>query len=170
VKPSFGLVAHPTPDLTLRASLARTFRAPSLPQLFSPQSDTYYNNVPDPRRPPALTGDDNDGPNVQRLVRNGGNPNLSAETGRSRQAGIVWAPRALDGFSAEATWFRYDMENLIAGVGPAYVLENELGGLGALVHREAGIPTVVNRTNAPVNILSGPPGRLSAVAPGQSTT
>jgi hypothetical protein len=83
---------------------------------------------------------------------------------------VVWSPRAFAGFSAEATWFRYDMENLISGVGPAYVLENELGGLGALVHREAGSVTVVNRTNAPVNILSGPSGRLSAVAPGQSTT
>jgi outer membrane receptor protein involved in Fe transport len=169
-KPSLGLVARPVASLVLRGSLAHTFRAPSLPQLYSPQSDTFYNSVPDPRRPPALTGDASDGPNVPRLVRQGGNPNLAPETGRSRQVGTVWTPRRDKGLSFEATWFRYDLQDLIAGVGPVYILENELGGLGALVHREAGSQTVVNRTSAPVTIISGPAGQTSTVAPGQSTT
>jgi len=169
-KPSLGLVARPTSALTLRGSLARTFRAPSLPQLFSPQSDTFYNSVADPRRPAALTGDDNDGPNVPRLVRQGGNPNLGPETGRSIQTGLTWAPRALTGFTLEATRFRYDLENVINYVGPVYVLENELGGLGTLVLRAPGTQSFVNRTAAPIAVLTGPAGATTAVAPGQSAT
>jgi iron complex outermembrane receptor protein len=169
-KPSLGLVARPTADVTVRASLARTFRAPSLPQLFSPQSDTFYNSVPDPRRPAALTGDDNDGPNVPRLVRQGGNPQLGPETGRSLQTGVTWAPRALGGFALEATRFRYDLEDVINYVGPLYVLDHELGGLGSLVHRASGAQSVVNRTTAPIAVLTGPAGATTAIAPGQSTT
>lgn len=169
-KPSLGVVARPMADVMVRGSVAKTFRAPSLPQLFSPQSDTFYNNVPDPRRPPALSGDDNDGPNVPRLVRPGGNPGLAPETGRVLQAGAVWSPRAGHGFSAEATWFRYELEDLISGVSPTYVLDNELGGLGSLVHRESNGQSVVNRTSNAVPVLTGPAGQTTLVAPGQSTT
>jgi iron complex outermembrane receptor protein len=167
-KPSLGIVARPAGDLTLRASVSRSFRAPSLPQLHSLQSDTYYNSVPDPRRPVALTGDDNDGPNVPRLVRQGGNPSLGPETGRTLQAGGTWALRRVAGFSVDATWFRYDIENVIANVGPIYVLDHEFDGLAALVHREPGSQTVVNRTNGSITIPSGPAGATTTVAPGQS--
>jgi iron complex outermembrane receptor protein len=170
VKPSVGVVTRPLPDLTLRASNAWTFRAPTLPQLFSPQSDTYYNTVPDLRRPAALTRDDYDGPNVPRLVRQGGNPKLAPETGRALQAGAVWSPRQIRGLTLEATWFRYELEDLISGVGPTYVLENELGGLGSLVHREPGTENVVNRTASPIPVVTGPAGQTTAVAPGQSIT
>jgi len=168
VKPSVGMLARPMRDLTLRASRACTFRAPTLPQLFLPQTDTFYNSVPDPRRPPALTNDDSDGPNVSRLVRVGGNPRLAPETGRTLQIGTVWSPRRLAGFTFEATWFRYDLENLISGVGPIYILENELGGLGALVHRAPGTQTLVNRTGGSIPVLTGANGQTTAVAPGQS--
>lgn len=169
-KPSLGAVFRPVRDLTLRISQAWTFRAPTLPQLFSPQSEGYYNSVPDLRRPVALTGDDFDGPNVSRLVRQGGNPDLSAETGRVLQTGAIWTPRPVPGLSLEATWFRYELEDLISGVGPIYVLQNELAGLGSLVHRQAGSETYVNRTANPIPVLSGPAGQTTMVAPGQSTT
>lgn len=170
VKPSLGAVFRPGADLTLRLSQAWTFRAPTLPQLFSPQSDTFYNSVPDLRRPVALTGDDFDGPNVPRLVRQGGNPNLSPETGRVLQAGAGWTPRRIPGLSLEATWFRYELEDLISGVGPVYVLQNELTGLGALVHRQTGSESYVNRTSNPIPVLSGPGGQTTMIAPGQSAT
>ena len=165
-----GLVASPGRGLTLRASWADTFRAPGLVQLFSPQSEGYYNSVPDPRRPVALTGDLYDGPNVSRLVRTGGNPALRPELGRVIQAGATWAPTAgaLAGLALEATWFRYDINDLIAGVSPAYVLDNELGGLGDLVHRDAGAETYTNTTTAPITVLTGPAGATTLVAPGQS--
>ncbi len=169
VKPSVGALWRPLSGWTARASQAWTFRAPSLPQLYSPQTDTYYNSVLDPRRPPALTGDDFDGPNVPRLVRQGGNPALAPETGAATQAGLIWSPPRR-GLTLEATWFRYELEDLISGVGPAYVLEHELDGLGHLVHRDAGTATVTNRTPAPIEVLSGPNGATTAVAPGQSVT
>jgi iron complex outermembrane receptor protein len=170
VRPAAGLVANPGRGLTLRASWADTFRAPGLVQLFSPQSEGYYNSVPDPRRPVALTGDLYDGPNVSRLVRTGGNPALRPELGRVIQAGATWAPTAgaLAGLALEATWFRYDINDLIAGVSPAYVLDNELGGLGDLVHRDAGAETYTNTTTAPITVLTGPAGATTLVAPGQS--
>lgn len=170
LQPSLGLLMRPATDLTLRLSRASTFRAPSLPQLYSPQADTFFNTIPDPRRPSALTGDDYDGPNVSRLVRQGGNPNLSEETGRAWQAGVVWSPRRLRGLTLEATWFRYDLKNLISGVGPAYILDNELGGLGSLVHRQAGTESVVNRTSSPIRVLTGPAGQMTSIAPAQSYT
>jgi iron complex outermembrane receptor protein len=170
LQPTFGLLLRPTDDLTVRLSRAATFRAPTLPQLYSPQTDTFFNTIPDPRRPAALTGDDYDGPNVARLVRQGGNPNLSEETGRAWQAGVVWSPRRLRGLTLEATWYRYDLEDLISGVGPGYVLDNELGGLSALVHRQAGTENHVNRTSTPIRVLSGPAGQTTSVAPGQNYT
>jgi outer membrane receptor protein involved in Fe transport len=120
-----------------------------LPQLFAPQSEGFVYSIPDPRRPAALTGDDFDGPNVSRLARGGGNPNLGPETGRARQFGVVWSPRSAPGLSLEAGWFRYDLEDLIATVGTGYVLDNELGGLGYLVVRQPGTETYVNRPAYP---------------------
>jgi iron complex outermembrane receptor protein len=167
-KPSAGVVGRPGAGWTVRASGAWTFRGPSLPQLYSPQTDTYYNSVPDPRRPVALTRDDFDGPNVPRLVRQGGNPDLAPETGRTWQAGATWSPLGRPETALEATWFRYELEDLISGVSPGYVLDQELGGLGSLVHREAGTQTVTNSTGGPISVLSGPNGARTAVAPGQS--
>lgn len=170
LRPSAGVVARPTPSLLLRASHAWTFRAPTLPQLFAPQSEGYANSIPDPRRPAALTGDQNDGPNVSRLVRNGGNPDLSPEKGRVLQAGAMWRPHAAPGLAFEASWFRYNMENIINSVSTNYVLQNELGGLGALVHRDPGTETYTNRASAPILVLTGPNGQTTQVAPGQSAT
>lgn len=170
VRPTIGAVFRPSQEVLFRGSAAWTFRAPTLPQLFSPQNDTLYNSIPDLGRPAALTGDPFDGPNVSRLVRQGGNPNLSAESGRVYQAGAVWEPRAVAGLTLEAMWFRYDLENIISGVGPAYILQNERGGLGALVHREPGSEIYVNRTAAPIAVISGAAGQTTAVAPGQSAT
>lgn len=170
IRPTVGLVAIPVRGLLLRASEARTFRAPSLPQLFTPQGDGYYNDVSDPRRPSALTGDLYDGSNVSRLVRQGGNPALQPETGRVRQAGGTWEPPRVKGLALDATWFRYDLRELIAGISPTYVLKQELGGLAHLVHREPGTQTYTNRTSAPIPVLSGPAGETTLVAPGQSAT
>ncbi len=169
-RPSAGLVLRPHAALLLRASLSSSFRAPTLPQLFAPQSEGFVNSIPDPRRPAALTGDDFDGPNVSRLVRGGGNPKLGPETGRARQFGAVWQPRSAPGFTLEAGWFRYDLEDLIATVGTGYVLDNELGGLGYLVTRQLGTETYVNRTAAPIRVLTGPAGTFTTVAPGASAT
>lgn len=172
VRPTFGLVLAPFADWTLRASYAATFRAPTLTQLFSPQSEGYFNSVPDPRRPVALTGDLYDGPNVSRLVRSGGNTLLRAETGHVTQVGLAWTPlRGLwRGLSAEVNWFRYDLENLISGVAPTYVLDNELGGLGHLVLRDPGTETYANTTGASILVLTGPAGEKTPVASGQSIT
>jgi outer membrane receptor protein involved in Fe transport len=169
-RPSVGLVAQPGAGLIVRASQAWTFRAPSLLQLHAPQSTGYANSMPDPRRPVALTGDLFDGPNVSRLIREGGNPALGAETGRVFQFGLAWQPPRLGGLALEAGWFRYEMENLITGIGGAYALANELSGLGHLVHREAGSETYVNRTGAPIPILSGANGQTRDIAPGESVT
>jgi outer membrane receptor protein involved in Fe transport len=169
-RPSVGAVAHPAPGLRVRASHAWTFRAPTLLQLYAPQSEGYANSLPDPRRPVALTGDLSDGPNVSRLIREGGNPGLQPEKGRVLQIGATWEMRALPGFALEAGWFRYKMENLIAGIGRYYALQNELSGLGYLVHREPGTETYVNRTGAPIPLLSGPNGQTTDLAPGQSAT
>ncbi len=109
---------------------------------------------------------------MPRLVRQGGNPRLAPETGRAWQLGATWSPRAAVAgeLKFEASWFRYEFTNLITGVGPTYVQEQELGGLGRLVHRAPGTETYLNRTNAPIAVLTGANATFTPVAPGQSAT
>ncbi|MBI2514351.1 MAG: TonB-dependent receptor [Opitutae bacterium] len=170
-KPSLGLVARPHEAVVLRASWSETFKAPTLPQLFAPQSEGYVNSLIDPRRPGALTGDPTDGPNVSRLVRSGGNPALGPERGRVTQFGATWSPRgALEGLVVECARFHYELDDVIANIGPTRVLSDELGALGRLVEREPGAETYTNTTGAPIDILSGPNGGTRAIAPGASAT
>lgn len=172
VRPSLGLVARPRTGLLLRASWAETFKAPTLPQLHAPQSEGFFNSVPDPRRPVALTGDSFDGPNVSRLVRSGGNPGLLPEEGVATQVGAAWTPERgpFAGLAVEATWFRYEIEDMISGIGPTQVLNDELGALGYLVERDAGTEAYTNTSGAPIPILSGPNGQKRSVAPGETAT
>lgn len=170
-KPSLGLVARPHEAVVLRASWSETFKAPTLPQLFAPQSEGYVNSLADPRRPVALTGDLSDGTNVSRLVRGGGNPALGPERGRVTQLGATWSPRgALAGLEVECARFHYELNDVIANIGPNRVLNDELGALGHLVAREPGAETFTNTTGAPLDILSGPNGETRAIAPGASAT
>lgn len=178
-KPYFGLRYQPIKDLLLRASSSRTFRAPTLPQLYGGESQSLPSGLADLRRPQALTGDPFDGSATQRLVRAGGNPKLTPETAKTLQYGFIYEVPgklpvigdALKGLSLGASYFKIEQDNIITTTGTTYVRTNEVGGGTAdLVIRDPGTETYTNNTASPINILSGPNGATTPVQPGQTVT
>lgn len=178
-KPYFGVRYQPIRDLLIRASTSRTFRAPTLPQLFGGESQSLPNGLPDLRRPQALTGDPFDGSATQRLVRAGGNPALTPETAKNYQYGFIYdVPAklpligdALKGLQLGASYFQIEQSNIITTTGTTYIRNNEVGGGTAdLVIRDPGTETYTNNTASAINVLSGPNGATTAVQPGQSVT
>ncbi len=173
VKPYAGLRYQPIKDLLLRGSFSKTFRAPTLPQLYGGESQSLPNGLSDLRRPQALTGDPFDGASTQRLVRVGGNPALTPETADVYQYGFVYElPFAyVKGLSVGASFFHIEQKDIITSVSTTYIRTNEVGGgTAGLVIRDPGTETYTNNTASPINVLSGPNNAVTAIAPGQSTT
>ena len=98
--PKVGVVWAPGSALTLRATYGRSFRAPSLKQVFDPQDGgaTFL--------PQA-------GVNKLVLLRFGGNPNLTPETAESWTAGADFVSRRWPGLRLSATWFDTQFRNQI---------------------------------------------------------
>ena len=173
IKPYAGLRYQPIKDLLLRGSYSKTFRAPTLPQLYGGESQTLPNALPDLRRPQALTGDPFDGSSTQRLLRVGGNPALTPETANVYQYGFVYdLPfEVVKGLSVGSSFFHIEQNNIITSVSTTYIRNNEVGGgTAALVIRDPASETYTNNTAASINVLSGPNGTFTAVAPGQTVT
>lgn len=177
IRPYVGLRFQPTKDLLLRGSYTEAFRAPTLPQLFGGVRQSLPNNLPDFARPQALTGDPFDGAATQRLVKAGGNPNLTPETSKSYQFGFVFdVPfKPLKGLTLEATYGQIKQRNIIATTGTGFLRNNEFGDAAGLITRVPGTQTFTNNTANPITVYTGPGARLSPgadkiVAPGQSIT
>jgi outer membrane receptor protein involved in Fe transport len=173
IKPYVGLRYQPIKDLLLRGSYSETFRAPTLPQLYGGESQSLPNGLADLRRPQALTGDPFDGAATQRLVRAGGNPALTPETAKSHTYGFVYdlpfAP--VKGLSVGASFFHIEQTNIITTTGTNYIRINEVGGgTAAFVVRDPGTETYTNTTSSAINVLSGPNGATTPVAPGATVT
>lgn len=93
--PRLGLVYAPVPDLTLRGTWSRSFKAPSLFQQYLGYEVFLL---------PA--GRYGAGPAGTTLVyASGGNPDLKPERARSWTAGFDFHPQAIPGLSISATWF-----------------------------------------------------------------
>lgn len=173
MKPSAGLRLRPVRGVLLRGSYGKVFRPPTLPQMYAGVLENTVTGLTDLRRPSALTGDSADGTTAPRLLRSGGNPNLRPEIGTTQQAGLVVdvPGRWFRGLSLEATHGQIANANVIrAGLGTAFIRQNELTSTGDLVVREPGTFTFTNTTTAPIAVLSGPGGLTTPVAPGASVT
>ncbi|MBI2518747.1 MAG: TonB-dependent receptor [Opitutae bacterium] len=177
VKPYYGLRYQPIKSLLLRASYTETFRAPTLPQLFGGVRESLPNGLPDFARPQALTGDPFDGSSTQRLVKAGGNPNLTPETAESFQFGFIYdVPfKRFEGLSIEATYGEIKQTNIITTTGTTFLRNNEFGDAAGLITRVPGTQTFTNTTANPITVYKGPGARLSpgadvVVQPGQSIT
>lgn len=93
--PRLGLVYAPVPDLTLRGTWSRSFKAPSLFQQYLGYEVFLL--------PASRYGA---GPAGTTLVyASGGNPDLKPERARSWTAGFDFRPQAIPGLSVSATWF-----------------------------------------------------------------
>jgi iron complex outermembrane recepter protein len=91
--PKIALRWQPAKSLLLRASWGKGFRAPSLPDLFTPRgaSASLTFDYHDPVRCP-VTGLPSDCVFLEYLVRTGGNPDLLPEQSKQWSAGAVFEP------------------------------------------------------------------------------
>lgn len=93
--PRLGLIYAPVSDLILRASWARSFKAPTLYQQFIP-SEAYLL--------PAIAFGAGSGASTV-FYTSGGNPDLEPERAKSWTAGFEFTPKTIKGLTVSATYF-----------------------------------------------------------------
>jgi len=123
---------QPAKQFLLRGSYGTGFRAPSLTELYTPQTTgVSAPGLNDPLRC-ATTNNSNDC-QTQFTLLNGGNPNLKPEESTNKTLGVVFEPT--DRVSLAVDAFAVDVKNtIIFGVQPSAILA-DLGKYGNLVTR-----------------------------------
>ncbi|GAA5524082.1 vitamin B12 transporter BtuB [Microbulbifer aestuariivivens] len=131
--PRIALRWRPHPSLTLRASYATGFKAPTLMDMNQSgyQSQEFLFDPctrADALDLPGCRGQSDDA-RIQYLTEFGGNPELNPETSDNRSLGAVWTPAFSDGFSA--TVDIYDIrQNDVIDTSPQYLInQNAFEGL-----------------------------------------
>lgn len=93
--PRIGISYSPVGGLALRASWARSFKAPTLFQQYA-----FYETILLPAAPfGAGSGSDT------LFFAAGGNPDVGPERSRSWTAGFEWQPTSIPGLTLSATWY-----------------------------------------------------------------
>ena len=138
--PKFSARWLPVKQLLLRASWGTGFLAPSLYQLFIPQTQGVTQaGLSDPVRCP-VTNDSNDC-NTQFPVTFGGNPNLKPEKSQQTNVGFVFEP--MTGLSVGIDWFKLNLYQTITNGVPPDTILGDLDQFGSLVTRRppvGGLP------------------------------
>jgi outer membrane receptor protein involved in Fe transport len=107
--PTFRIQWIPVQPLKLRASWGRSFRAPTLDNLYDTSSNVAASIVlTDPQSPTGRS---------PVLVEEGSNPNLRDETAKTWTAGFDLAPPFLTGSTFSLTYYSIDYDNRIAQPG-----------------------------------------------------
>ncbi len=91
----------------VRGTKSRDIRAPTLNDLFAPSVGTQQTNIAD-----LLLG--GNAPNAPRFEY--GNPNLTAEIGRTMTLGIVWQPESVQGLSVSVDGYDIELSNAIVAL------------------------------------------------------
>jgi len=116
----WGLKYQPNNEWLVRASWSQGFRAPSIQDLYSGNTNLSA-NIQDPcdapARSPVCTTQgvpaNYTQPNAQINTLEGGNANLKPETSVSRTIGFVYSPDWLAGFNLSADYYRIEINNTI---------------------------------------------------------
>jgi iron complex outermembrane receptor protein len=164
----FGFRWKPIDDLLVRGSWTQGFRAPSIAELFSGQSDSFpnlsdpCNTTNFPLLPPtaqarcrtegvAAGGYAQDGSQIRITV--GGNPNLQPEKAESTTFGFVYSPHFVEGLDIALDWWKIKLDDAITTVGGTDIIDQcvRSGGAGptcALYTRkpDGTINTLLNTT------------------------
>ncbi|MFG6439255.1 TonB-dependent receptor [Roseateles sp. LKC17W] len=130
--PKLGLKYVPSPELLLRASVGKGFRAPSLTDLYRPLKQGKSATVTDPL---CLADDpDNTVTDCADLwtTLHYSNPKLKPEKSNQFSAGVVFEPSR--GVTLNADYWYIQKSNLISTLGVDVILSNPTK-YGALVHR-----------------------------------
>ncbi|PHS51450.1 MAG: TonB-dependent receptor [Alteromonas sp.] len=158
-----GLKWRVNDDLIVRGTWSEAFRAPSLDELFSGNSDNFA-PLTDPCNGGEAANPDLPGcagipatyeqPNTQIRTTVGGNVNLQAEEAESFTYGIVYSPEQIDGLSITFDVFDIEVDNAVSTVGAQTILNAcaETGvNLCSLITRGSG-GNVVDLFNGAVNL------------------
>jgi len=130
--PKLGLKYVPSPELLLRASVGKGFRAPSLSDLYRPVTSGSSATLPDPL---CLADDPS---NTQTYcsdiwtTMNYSNAKLKPEKSRQFSAGVVFEPRR--GVNLNLDYWHIEKSNLISTLGVDVIL-SDVNKYGSLVHR-----------------------------------
>jgi iron complex outermembrane receptor protein len=116
----WGLKYQPNNDWLIRTTWSQGFRAPSINDLFSGNTNLSANVVdpcsgPVAGRPATCAGVPASyvQPNAQINTLEGGNPNLKPEKSISRTIGFVYNPDSLPGFSLNMDYYKIEVDNTI---------------------------------------------------------
>jgi len=142
--PQFGLEYRPVESLLLRGTYGKSFKAPSLLDLFRAELQ-FPNIVLDPMRG-----------NQQTLITEtvAGNPGLQPETGQSHTWGLVYSSAGINGLQLSVTQWQVDESNSIQFFFSQTLVPNETLFPGAVIRGPTGAIVQVN--DAPYNF-----GKLS---------
>lgn len=164
-----GLLYTPTEGLSLRATWAEGFRAPSILELFEGQRVTF-NAVTDPcvadKTLPGCAGVpadySQDDSNVQ--ITTGGNRLLQPETSINTSYGLIYMPSFLENFSVTLDWYDIEINNTISEFGSQNILD-----LCAYKDKNCEVITrnslgeIENIVDGPVNLNSTTVGGMDIV-------
>jgi len=121
--PKIGLRWQPLGEqITLRASWGKGFRAPSLAELYQPQTTSVAFNLPDPLRAGRPGSNVNDGATGQRQVVSGGNTELRPEKSESWNYGVLFRPSFAEGLSLSLDYYEIEVEDRIGPPAAANVV------------------------------------------------
>lgn len=111
----YGLVWKPHAHVTVRASQGRSFRPPSLYELYLPQIETI-NRISDPARgnEPATVP-----------ISSGGNPDLDPVTAKTLTAGVEFSPDTAMNWNLSADYWCIKMNERVLLLSPTLLLANE---------------------------------------------
>ena len=109
--PQYGLVWRPLRDVEIRGTYGRSFRPPSLYELYLPHVSASQ-LIADPRR---------DGESYLAMQLGGGNRDLEATRGESFTAGIEFTPEAIEPLTLSATYWHVTMDKRVIALTPTFV-------------------------------------------------
>lgn len=100
ITPKLGVIYDPTADFTLKTSWGRSFKAPTLAQLYGNKYAYLWSA--------SRVGASGSPADATVLMSYGGNADLQAERARTWTTSLAFHPEALPGFDAELSWFDID--------------------------------------------------------------
>ena len=151
----FGLTWSPISSMRLRASYNRSVRVPNLQELYQPDHvgldsggdlcNIYSSFTPAQCAATGLTGGTLApvSPASQYNGLIGGNVKLQPEVGKTVNAGLVFTPSAMPGFSATIDYTDIKIDNLVSSYGPNLIQANCVASANInsswcqLIHRDS---------------------------------
>jgi iron complex outermembrane receptor protein len=131
--PKVGIRWQASPGFLIRASYGRGFRAPSLTDLYAPNTTGASAAIDDPVRCPVTNNSNDCGSQFPLLL--GGNPNLKPENSENYSAGFIFEPN--NNFSFGMDFFKIKLKDtIIYGLSEDTIL-GDLAQFGNLVTRAA---------------------------------